>query len=542
MPRMNVGVHGRGGEMRRERFDLSRYVNRTARIRIIDEATGGVGAYQGDTFLSSRTFVITLVTLSVLITGTMEAGSQGRIGPPENVRVAIEAKARELNWGSPAAGDQIGEHWWSIPGGLTGWNQYYRDGVIFYVTGRGVLVMTTAMSNAYRGDSFTRITHGLGFPITNEFRCLTPDPHDRYQMFEGGTIFWRATENQYVIEQGAPRPATPGDCARRPGPTATVVTAPQAAFGQKPPSHHRYRISILGFTANRQTADDPMQYDGKGDEVYVAVQVTKFQSNGEMVSNTGERSVLMGDTNQRPGNEERQTVGRLSADGGIGNGDTYLPGANRQGRYSKPTLPWVVYEGDLTTGFDALTVIPSIWEWDGNAFNFNWYREWSFGLRPGGRPAFFYDPEPGRGQPVRNTRETGRGWITQLVSESVHSTSGIAPASVWGEGPVISFRNRGNTVVMTTNDGDQPIGADLPQGATPQRVFVPKILFLTEQLAQRVVTMNFPAPPTASSSGNIGTTVEEFRRLGPGVIPIRYSGTDERTGDYTLFLKVEQLR
>jgi len=31
--------------MRRERFDLSRYVNRTARIRIIDEATGRVGAH-----------------------------------------------------------------------------------------------------------------------------------------------------------------------------------------------------------------------------------------------------------------------------------------------------------------------------------------------------------------------------------------------------------------------------------------------------------------------------------------------------------------
>jgi len=37
-------VTGRNDEvMRRERFDLSRYVNRTARIRIIDEATGGWG-------------------------------------------------------------------------------------------------------------------------------------------------------------------------------------------------------------------------------------------------------------------------------------------------------------------------------------------------------------------------------------------------------------------------------------------------------------------------------------------------------------------
>jgi hypothetical protein len=70
---------------------------------------------------------------------------------------------------------------------------------------------------------------------------------------------------------------------------------------------------------------------------------------------------------------------------------------------------------------------------------------------------------------------------------------------------------------------------------------VPKILFLTDQLAQRAATTNLPLPAATSSNGNTGTTVEQFGRLGPGVFPIRYSGTDERTGDYTLFLKVEQL-
>jgi hypothetical protein len=486
--------------------------------------------------MNNKTFIVTVMTLSLLVTATVGVTAQvGRIGSPDGVREAIENKARELDLGR--ATSNIVEYT-SFPGGIRASLQSYERGTVYYVPGYGVLWMSNAMTAAHRGDPFTRTTPELGFPISNEFRCLTPDARDRYQWFERGVIFWRAADNRYVVEQGAARPATVGDCARRPGPTATVVTGPQVPLGHKPPPRHRYRISILGFTANRQTADDPLQSDGKGDEVYVAVQVTKFQPNGEMISNTGGRSVLMGDTNLRPANEERQTAGNLSDDGGIGDGYSYMPAANRQGRYTKPTLPWVVYEGDLTTGFDALTVIPSIWEWDGVPSRFNWYQEWFFGLRPSGRPAFFYDPEP-LNVPAGSPRAPGGGWIRQLVSDSVRSSNGISPTSVWGEGPIISFA--AHPILVETN-GDQPIGLNLQRPGEPSlRPFVPKILFLTDQLAQRAATTNLPLPAVTSSNGNTGTTVEQFGRLGPGVFPIRYSGTDERTGDYTLFLKVEQL-
>jgi len=72
-------------------------------------------------------------------------------------------------------------------------------------------------------------------------------------------------------------------------------------------------------------------------------------------------------------------------------------------------------------------------------------------------------------------------------------------------------------------------------------VFVPKVLFLTEQLAQRVVTRNYPLPAVRTTDGDTGTLVEPFGTLGRGVIPIHYSGTDEGTGDYTLLVKVEQI-
>jgi hypothetical protein len=467
-----------------------------------------------------KVFMVTLVALFLFAADAQRVSAQpgvGQIGPPEGIRRALEEKARQLDLGAPYSSIQ---EYTATPGGIRGWAQAFDRGRLFYVPGYGVLLMSPRMSReAYSRTG--RESETLGFPISNEFRCLTPDPRDRYQLFERGTIFWRAAENRYSIEVGLARLATPGNCARPGGPTGTVVTSPT--------SRNRYRVSIVGFTANRQTFDGHQELDGKGDEVYIVAQVAKFQSNGEMTSYTYGRGVLMGDINQRPPAEERLQAGNLSPEGGIGDGSTYMPGRNPSVRYRSPTLPWVVYEGDLTAGYDALMVIPTIWEWDGDDRQLDSYRNVYFGP---GRPEFFY----GR-PPIRSD------WVTQLVSESVRSPNGIAPAS-WGRGPVITVAS---AQVWPIRGGDQPIGLDSPTASNsevvgPRGVFVPKVLFLTERLAQRVVATNYPLPAGGSSSGNIATTVDSFARLGPGVVPIQYRGTDEGTGDYTLFVKVEQIR
>jgi hypothetical protein len=462
-------------------------------------------------------FIGTLVALFLFVAAATETRAQvGQIGAPEGVRRAIEEKARQLDLGAPYSGIQ---EYTATPGGIRGWSQAFERGRLFNVPGYGVLLMSPRMSQeAYSRTG--RESETLGFPVSNEFRCLTPDPRDRYQLFERGTIFWRAAENRYSIEVGAARPATPGNCARPGGPAGPVVTSPT--------SRNRYRVSIIGFSANRQTFDGHQELDGKGDEVYIVAQTAKFQSNGEMSSYTYGRGVLMGDTNLRPASEERMTAGNLSDVGGIGDGYTHMPRRNPSLRYRSPTLPWVVFEGELTAGSDALMVIPTIWEWDGDARQLDAYRNVYFGP---GRPEFFY----GR-PPIRTD------WVTQLVGESVRSPNGIAPAS-WGRGPVISVTS---AQVWPIRGGDQPIGLDLPTDSNrevvgPRGVFVPKVLFLTEQLAQRVVATNYPLPAGGNSSGNTGTTVDSFARLGPGVVPIQYRGTDEGTGDYTLFVKVEQV-
>nr|MBA2733960.1 hypothetical protein [Acidobacteriota bacterium] len=351
--------------------------------------------------MSRKFFIVTLITLFIFAAIAQKASAQpgvGRIGPPEGVRQRIEEKARQFDLGGSVGGIR---EFQSITG-VKGWDQLFERGILYYVPEHGVLLMNYPINLEYRGSNWERTgtNNALGLPITNESRCLTPDPRDRYQLFERGAIFWRAAENRYFREQGF-TPATPGDCSPRGGPTATVVTGPEVRKGEKPPEKHRYRVSIIGFTVNRQTFDGNQEWDGKGDEVYIVAQVAKFQPNGELTSHTLERGVLMGDVNQRPAGEERMTTGNLSDQGGIGDGYTHRPRQNPALRYSSPTLPWVVYEGELTVGFDALMVIPSIWEWDGNDRALREFQNVYLGP---GRPEFFY------GRPPIRTN-----WVTQLV-------------------------------------------------------------------------------------------------------------------------------
>jgi hypothetical protein len=132
-------------------------------------------------------------------------------------------------------------------------------------------------------------------------------------------------------------------------------------------------------------------------------------------------------------------------------------------------------------------------------------------------------------------------WVTNLVRDSLNSPTGFTTSRGLGTGPVINFT--GNSVGLF-REGDQPIGlsnAPASQARLNARLFSPQILFLTYRLAQTVVTRQFPVPAVRSTNGSTGTIVEPFATLGPGVIPIRYAGSDEGTGDYTIFLKVERI-
>lgn len=111
-------------------------------------------------------------------------------------------------------------------------------------------------------------------------------------------------------------------------------------------------INLNDFMCNKATADDPLNFDGFGDEVYFVIfysvanqyGVTKYSN--KLVSKT------YGDTYRFP---DRVGAGSANPDnkGGILTGNQFFPGSEF------PNLKRIRVEAG-----DFITVIPTIWEWD----------------------------------------------------------------------------------------------------------------------------------------------------------------------------------
>ena len=132
------------------------------------------------------------------------------------------------------------------------------------------------------------------------------------------------------------------------------------------PHRGRYRVVLNGFTAYRQTFDHPLQIDGKGDEVYFATYVARFDTTSpSLVDHEVITSKVHGDVNGFP---ERKQVGLASGRGGIKSGDSYpFPAPfKRIGEVSRDELPMLLWEGELTQGTSAVLIVPTVWEWDDN--------------------------------------------------------------------------------------------------------------------------------------------------------------------------------
>jgi len=152
----------------------------------------------------------------------------------------------------------------------------------------------------------------------------------------------------------------------------TIVSATLDGQGNvKTGERSRYRVSVLGFRVNEATTDDPLQIDGKGDEVYIAVAVGEYSlPGGEMVKSYPiVPSPVFGDKNGFETASNRVLAGSVGPTGGLRTGDVYpSPDPVNSGRI--PTtfdMPYLVWEGELASNENALVITPTIWEWDNNA-------------------------------------------------------------------------------------------------------------------------------------------------------------------------------
>ena len=144
------------------------------------------------------------------------------------------------------------------------------------------------------------------------------------------------------------------------GATQFSYTAPAA-----PAVSGRYRLMVRSIeVVTPTTNDDPTQADGVGDEVYVAAIVVRAdRATGAKLGATAVKSKEYGDIgNNGSTYPNRIKAGTASPDGGLNGGSTIgvpgTPGAE--------TFPFVLWEGSLTDGGEAVVVFPSIWERDTN--------------------------------------------------------------------------------------------------------------------------------------------------------------------------------
>ena len=115
----------------------------------------------------------------------------------------------------------------------------------------------------------------------------------------------------------------------------------------------RVKIHFAGFVCDRETWDDALQLDGKGDEVFMNFQFSLAGPDGTIKQSFSYKTPTYGDATGQFSN-------RISAGsctdmfggnrGGIKAGDRYLTND-------------VIAEFDMGSR-DVLTVIPTIWEWD----------------------------------------------------------------------------------------------------------------------------------------------------------------------------------
>jgi hypothetical protein len=126
----------------------------------------------------------------------------------------------------------------------------------------------------------------------------------------------------------------------------------------------RFRLSVLGFRATSAVADDPSDRDGRGNEVYVAVQVCEAITANTSPGCSLIRSAVHGDVYGFP---KRVQAGSASVNGGIKSGDIVGVGFTAIAASSQTTFPLLLWQGQLKKGNDqrVLTFAPSLWEWNG---------------------------------------------------------------------------------------------------------------------------------------------------------------------------------
>ncbi|MBK8557446.1 MAG: RICIN domain-containing protein [Lewinellaceae bacterium] len=290
------------------------------------------------------------------------------------------------------------------------------------------------------------------------------------------------------------------------------------AITSTPAPANYFRVSAVGFTCNRETSDDAFERDGKHDEIYLSAISYMINTDGQIIPRTRitTKSRVMGDVNNRSKEERRVMAGSaVGGLGGIQTGDAVPqaePWKNSQASLAD-LLPFILWEGQLQPGGDNVIIHPSVFEWDGPGdFLTNFWENSIIGRLTN--------------LPVSATVGLVDALLDGPFPNSYNfDAPGINPAPTLAQQFPRNFYKVSTQVaqrdykVVTSKPADRPVGSE----RSTKEGFIHRPLQIRLWQETAVQLMNT----------DIG--------YGRGVLPIRFLDDGELKGDYTLYLKIEQL-
>jgi hypothetical protein len=286
-----------------------------------------------------------------------------------------------------------------------------------------------------------------------------------------------------------------------PGPVSTDASAfTRVSARVSGSASNEYRVSINGFIAHQQTAEDLLRQDGGGDEVFARAWFHRFnRQSGALLAQGGPQSEVHGDTYGWP---YRIRAGKATGNGGIQHGDTVPQGSDPSrrpaGTPSARTFPFLMFEGPLSDYSDLVIVRPSLWEYDGDPAARQW---WSQAVAPPDARSVFKEYQRVTSQAGLRLWHFGRQLLSAQASAGFALPGQVLPGM------------------------DRPIGMNAPADcSTCSPTLIDHALVLTrEQIEEALAGQPWVILPYRLTDSNPG-------------------GNLKYDGDYTLFILVERVR
>src|SRR5947207_3674665 len=91
-----------------------------------------------------------------------------------------------------------------------GWWQAFERGWVYWHPRYGARLVRGKIFETWGGQRWE--LGPLGFPTRGESECSAPDSRDRYQVFEGGRIYWIAATNEAIVFNNPTNFGDGGNC------------------------------------------------------------------------------------------------------------------------------------------------------------------------------------------------------------------------------------------------------------------------------------------------------------------------------------------